>query len=1462
MGWVQTYCGTESPAVLSTSNPLAFTACFQDSVLQLWDVLLLLLGLLVLSCQPPTRSRIAFHPPRLPSFQLALQLMLAALPLLSLLAATSEYSAAPSTVVARVLRSLAWGTVAVLLSVHAAPSRYEGLRVVHTRLVQWLQCYVLLSLVSTAFAVYDVAVGMAYQPVITASAVLVIVAATIHSALALTGISALTALSRPSPPPLDLHLQHVGSSSDAYDADDELFSGDSSDDIDRGCLSSFTFSWVTPTIRLGLSQGVLHLSDVAPLPSIDSTSDIAQRFSRIWREQMAGGSPSLLWAFWALLGSVYAWLGLLKFVSDLTVFIGPLLLNSLVSFLTSQSGNDPEPAWHGYLYSAGLIGGVVVSSVLGTQYTYRSRRVSMRVRSALVSLVYAKSLSISGMAKRHFSSGVVTNVMSVDTERVMDVATSFHDFWSLPVQIAVALVLLHAQVGLALLAGLGVVLLLIPLNALLTQRIASVSRRMMRFKDRRVQLLNELLHQVRAIKSLALEPRFQRRIASVRRREMRALTTRKYLDALCVYFWATTPILVSLATFAMYVGLGHQLTAAKVFTALALFNTLIRPLNSFPWVINGLVEGQVSALRVYRFLCAEDRGQGAAVGERDGGRGGEGVAVEVEGSFAYQKVERNSGANVPGLSSTGHTAGSTNGHAPLSTRPSALPAEAGAAIPTRQSTETSLVDGAKMKMKAAGKRKRKANGQGKESVAVTVLATPAYIFHLEDVSLRVRVGEFVGICGTVGSGKSSLLLAMLGELWGMKRAQLPPRVHVCGRVAYVAQEAWIQNATLRANVLFGLPYDERRYRRVLEAVALTADLRQLPAGDMTEIGEGGINLSGGQKVRVSIARAAYADCDVYLLDDILSAVDVHVGAHLVARLVHGLLADKTVCLVTHHTHFLQNADQIVQMKAGRIERLFQSEGSGELRRRGHTLTDGAIPELPPSALPGDAVEPPPESLVAQLKAKEIEKEEEERLARLTVDESRQRGAIRRRVLSVYLAQIGGWLVALILLSMVLMQGSRNYNDFYLGQWAADADVAGVSSSSSSSLISPSLLSSLHPLSALSSVRAGVLSYLAVSPRLTSAGVGDDEDGLSHLRILALIALFNSLAALFRAFIFAYGGLVAARHMFDALLGRVLYARIAFFDENPVSHTSRSLTSTATSRSSTASPLTVSSAAVARCAGRADPQPLQHGHVQHRREHPLPGQHLPRADVSAAGRAGRHRHHLPPVPPHSAPPHPRLPVRSAPVPRHVARAASPRLGVPLSHLLHLQRDAVRRVHRSRVRRHAALPRQLRGAAGRQPAGVLPVAGRVAVAQHPPAGHRSGHHHVPLPVRHPAVDVPRVAARAAVPRRGAGGAGHRLRAAADRHPQQPHRLLHRHGEGDRLRRARGGVPRHPHGTRQRRRGRGGGAGGRRRGGGGDQGRGARDEGQQRLDAEAGAPLASPAAGGSAGGAWEVSQSPRRG
>lgn len=186
---------------------------------------------------------------------------------------------------------------------------------------------------------------------------------------------------------------------------------------------------------------------------------------------------------------------------------------------------------------------------------------------------------------------------------------------------------------------------------------------------------------------------------------------------------------------------------------------------------------------------------------------------------------------------------------------------------------------------------------------------------LKNINLSVPQGNLLAVVGSVGSGKSSLLSALLGEM-----EKFNGRVNTVGSIAYVSQQAWIQNATLQDNILFGKAMDRKLYDRIIDACALKQDLDMLPGGDQTEIGEKGINLSGGQKQRVSLARAVYNNADVYFLDDPLSAVDSHVGKHIFEHVIgpNGILKTKTRVLVTHGITYLPEVDSIVVLKNGEV----------------------------------------------------------------------------------------------------------------------------------------------------------------------------------------------------------------------------------------------------------------------------------------------------------------------------------------------------------------------------------------------------------------------------------------------------------------------------------------------------------------------------------------------------------------
>ena len=187
-------------------------------------------------------------------------------------------------------------------------------------------------------------------------------------------------------------------------------------------------------------------------------------------------------------------------------------------------------------------------------------------------------------------------------------------------------------------------------------------------------------------------------------------------------------------------------------------------------------------------------------------------------------------------------------------------------------------------------------------------------FILQEIQFSTASQSLTVITGPVGSGKSTLLSAIAGEI----SAGICGTITLQGTLAYVPQTAWIFSGTIKENILFGQPYDEQKYKRVIEACALTKDIQRFPDYDQTVVGEHGEVLSGGQQARVSLARAVYADADLYLLDDPLSAVDFKVGQHIFKSCINDLLGDKTRVLISHQEQHMREADEVIVLYKGRV----------------------------------------------------------------------------------------------------------------------------------------------------------------------------------------------------------------------------------------------------------------------------------------------------------------------------------------------------------------------------------------------------------------------------------------------------------------------------------------------------------------------------------------------------------------
>ncbi|NXW92597.1 MRP7 protein, partial [Alopecoenas beccarii] len=811
-------------------------------------------------------------------------------------------------------------------------------------------------------------------------------------------------------------------------------------------LSRFFYVWMNPLMKRGYQWKLKQPQDVYVLPRQLQAARVCDRSHHA---QKAVRLSSVLHAAFGL--RFYS-LGLLKLASNLLSFSGPLLLNLLVNFMESRQ----EPLSHGMLYALGLFAGSFLGALLRNQFSYEVNKVMLMVRAAVISAIYHKALSVSSSSLARFTVGEIVNFMSMDTSRLVNFYLSFHEVWSLPFQFAIAFYLLYQQVGIALLGGLVLILLLVPINKVIADCIMMNNREMLKHKDTRVKLMAEFLRGIRVIKFYTWEKHFSTRINAYRLKELQKLRAIKYLDAVCVYLWAALPVVVSIAIFVTYVLLGHQLTATKVFTALALVGMLILPLNSFPWVLNGTLEAKVSLDRIQRFLELVDQDLEAyyALDSPSGAA----AAVEMRcAAFSWAPVEEES---------------------------------------TRQPLPTGTLQ-------------------------------------LRIENLSVRKGMLLGVVGKVGSGKSSLISAITGEL--IKQGG---RVYVCDLeqgFGLATQEPWIQFTTVRENILFGREYDARLYKEVVEACALTEDLNILPAGDQTEVGENGVTLSVGQKARIALARAVYQEKELYLLDDPLAAVDADVANHLMQKCILGVLKHKTRILCTHRTEFLEKADALLLIDDGRIVKTGTPADILPLVE--------AFPKFKDMDKRQKGKGPYLASLRGQEEAIETEAEESTQNNHLIhKEEEKKEGAVAFQVYKAYWLAVGSCLALSILFSLLLMQASRNVSDWWLSHW-----ISSVSQTANTSVMVCSASPPSPELLLFSIV--GLVSPIQALDT-TPVPSNGSLDVNFYLTVYGSIAVANSLFTILRAFLFAYGTIRAATVIHNRLLQRALKATVTFFDTTP------------------------------------------------------------------------------------------------------------------------------------------------------------------------------------------------------------------------------------------------------------------------------------------------------------------------
>ncbi|KAF9650725.1 multidrug resistance-associated ABC transporter [Thelephora ganbajun] len=559
--------------------------------------------------------------------------------------------------------------------------------------------------------------------------------------------------------------------------------------------------------------------------------------------------------------------------------------------------------------------------------------------------------------------GKINNLVSTDLNNIIDGRDFLMIAVACPIQIILCIVFLYTILGWSAIVGMVTMVALFPVPGYFAAKLQTIQNEKMKMTDSRVQVVTEIMNVIRMVKLFGWEKKMDEKIAQKREEELYYQKKRLFLEILNGMVNFLIPIITMIVSFACYtVVMKKQLTAAKVFSAMSVFDML----RDQMWMVFGsipmMIQAKVSLDRLNDFLRK----------------------TELLDEF------------------------------------------------DPNSKDTTIADNVKANTDLVGIRNASFTWTNKSNETITPGSSRRnFTLRIND-EVIFRKGKINLIVGPTGCGKTSLLMALLGELHyvaaGPDSWYNLPRA---GGVAYAAQESWVQNETIRNNILFGSPYDEQRYKKVIYQCGLSRDLTLFDAGDKTEVGEKGLTLSGGQKARVTLARAIYSQAQILILDDVLAALDVHTARWVVDKCLQGdLVHGRTVLLVTHNVAMTSPiADFVVSLGSeGRIlsqgtmsKALATSKAlTKELKveeselRKAEEAVDGEVPIVP-----------------------------EGKSGKLMVAEEVAEGHVSWSALKLFFIGMGGsyslffWFTVIV--SLGLTEVSLAVQTWYLGVWSAQYD---------------------------------------------------------------------------------------------------------------------------------------------------------------------------------------------------------------------------------------------------------------------------------------------------------------------------------------------------------------------------------------------------------------------------------------
>lgn len=543
----------------------------------------------------------------------------------------------------------------------------------------------------------------------------------------------------------------------------------------------WTYSYLNPLLRTGSQQKKegfrLEQSHLYKVPQSMSSDLLSDHFQSTFHSCQSRKRP-IVAALWKLAAPTFVPSALCQLVTVFCQVAVPLLVRELLKLLEDRP--NERVLEDGLPYAMGLFGALFVNAFGNHRHRHLAMKTGVIMRGALVNVLYTHVLHLTPEGRTGLTSGEVTTLVAVDTQKLYEVTQEANMIWSLPLSVILVTIFLLAIMGPVTLIGILILLLFVPLASFVTNKMLQVRQQRVEVTDRRIEIASNMLQGMKTAKLNNYEKNYLDKVSSVRNEELILLRKELAVWALTLVMTVVSPVVATAGTFAAYVMISEDniLTAAKSFSVLLLFTALRFPV-SYAGRLLGKAAQALSALdRIENFLGRTVR-----------------QPAHIAGTIKQEHTEQSMATH----------------EVPL------------------------VVEKATFRV-----------GSDEPNEAPISDSRRGGSFIVSGFDFSVKRGEVLAVCGPVGSGKSSLIQGLIDEAIPVSNET---NVSTSGRVAYVPQTPFVLNTTLRENILFGLPFEQALYDRVLDACSLRSDIKQLgAAGDLTEIGERGVTLSGGSLV--------------------------------------------------------------------------------------------------------------------------------------------------------------------------------------------------------------------------------------------------------------------------------------------------------------------------------------------------------------------------------------------------------------------------------------------------------------------------------------------------------------------------------------------------------------------------------------------------------------------------------------